>query len=105
MSHSLKVLYTSRISNRVVTTSSPGRFSMALGAGPAPKAMEKRPGDEVGVVNLVFSRGRGEGCLFEGGRLFQILSLRRGANSKRGAYLKLSANSSIYSTQKTNQKS
>jgi len=33
----------------------------------------------------------GEGWrLFEGGRLFQILSLRR------GAYLKLGANSSIY---------
>ena len=30
------------------------------------------------------------------GRLLQILSLRRGANSKRGAYLKLGANSSIY---------
>ena len=30
------------------TTSSPGRFSLALGAGrPAPKAREKRPGDEV----------------------------------------------------------
>ena len=29
-------------------TSSPGRFSLALGAGrPAPKAREKRPGDEV----------------------------------------------------------
>ena len=31
-----------------------------------------------------------------GGRLLQILNLRRGANSKRGAYLKLGANSSIY---------
>ena len=31
-----------------------------------------------------------------GARLLQILSLRRGANSKRGAYLKLGANSSIY---------
>ena len=30
-----------------------------------------------------------------GGRLLQILSLRRGANSKLGAYLKLGANSSI----------
>ena len=30
------------------TTSSPGRFSLALGA-PAPKAREKRPGDEVGM--------------------------------------------------------
>ena len=35
-------------------------------------------------------------CLFEGGRLLQILSLRRGANWKRGAYLKLGANSNIY---------
>ena len=34
--------------------------------------------------------------LFEGGRLLQILNLRRGANSKQGAYLKLGANSSIY---------
>ena len=34
--------------------------------------------------------------MFEGGRLLQILSLRRGANSRRGAYLKLGANSSIY---------
>ena len=48
------------------------------------------------VPKLIFSRGRGEGRLFEGGRLLQILSLRRGANSKRGAYLKLGANSSIY---------
>ena len=31
-----------------------------------------------------------------GGRLFHILSLRRGANSKRRAHLKLGANSSIY---------
>ena len=36
------------------------------------------------------------GRLFEGGRLLQILSLKRGANSKVGAYLKLGANSSIY---------
>ena len=41
------------------------------------------------VMNLVFSRGKR-------GRLFQILSLRRGANSKRGGYLKLGANLSIY---------
>ena len=42
-------------------------------------------------------RGRW-GRSFEGvgGRLLQVLSLRRGANSKRGAYLKLGANSSIY---------
>ena len=32
----------------VETTSSPGRFSLAF---PAPKAREKRPGDEVGVEN------------------------------------------------------
>ena len=48
------------------------------------------------VPKLIFSRGRGEGRLFEGGRLLQILSLRRVANSKRGAYLKLGANLSIY---------
>ena len=42
--------------------------------------------------------GGGGGALFEGGCLFQILSLRRGVNSKRGAYLKLGANSSINST-------
>ena len=46
------------------------------------------------VPKLIFSRGTGGG-LFEGGRLLQILSLRRDANSKRGAYLKLGANSSI----------
>ena len=40
--------------------------------------------------------GGGGGHLFEGGRSLQILNLRRGANSKRGAYLKLGANSSIY---------
>ena len=34
--------------------------------------------------------------LFEGGHLLQILSLTRGTNSKRGAYLKLGANSSLY---------
>ena len=33
-----------------------------------------------------------------GGRLLQILSFRRVANSKRGAYSKLGANSSIYGT-------
>ena len=47
------------------------------------------------VPKLIFSRGREE-RLFEGGRLLQILSVRRGANSKRGAYLKLGANLSIY---------
>ena len=46
-----------------------------------------------------FFSGKGGGGrrLLEGGRLLQILNLRRGANSKRGAYLKLGANSSIYS--------
>ena len=50
------------------------------------------------VPKLIFSRGRGGGGgrLFKGRRLLQILSLRRGANSKRGAYLKLGANLSIY---------
>ena len=42
------------------------------------------------VLNLAFFLGG------EGKRLFQILSLRRGANSKRGAYLKVGANSSNY---------
>ena len=42
------------------------------------------------VLNLAFFLGG------EGKRLFQILSLRRGANSKRGAYLKEGANSSNY---------
>ena len=37
---------------------------------------------------------RAEGT--EGGRLLQILRLRRATNSKRGAYLKLGANSNIY---------
>ena len=41
------------------------------------------------VPKLIFSQGRGEGRLFEGGRLLKILSLMR------GAYLKLGANSSI----------
>ena len=52
------------------------------------------------VPNLVFSLRRvvGEVALIWRGDLFQILSLRRGANSKRGAYLKLGAKSSIYST-------
>ena len=51
------------------------------------------------VPKLIFSRGRGGGGrLFEGGHLLQILSLRRGTNSKRGAYLKLGTNSSIYGT-------
>ena len=44
---------------------------------------------------LANSRGLG-GRLFKGGSLLQILSLRRGANSKPGADLKLGANSSIY---------
>ena len=38
----------------------------------------------------------GEGGAYFKGRLLQILSLRRGANAKRGAYLKLGTNSSIY---------
>ena len=42
----------------------------------------------------LFSRGGGR--LLEGGRLFQNLSPRGGANSKRGAYWKLGAYSSIY---------
>ena len=48
----------------------------------------------------VFSRGGG-GRLLEGGRLFQNLSPRGGANSKRGAYWKLGAYSSIYGNIKT----
>ena len=43
-----------------------------------------------------FSGDGGGGAYLKGGRLLQILNLRRGANSKRGAYLKLGANSSIY---------
>ena len=46
------------------------------------------------VPKLIFSRGK-RGRLFEGGRLLQILTYRRGANSRRGAYLKLGTNSSI----------
>ena len=42
------------------------------------------------VPNLVFSRGRGVGGAYPN------FNFRRGANSKRGAYLKLGANSSIY---------
>ena len=39
---------------QLYATSSPGRFSLALGAGrPAPKAREKRPGDEV-VLGMEF---------------------------------------------------
>ena len=49
----------------------------------------KLPYTENRVPSLVFFSG-------EVGRLFQILSLRRGANSKPGAYLKLGANSSIH---------
>ena len=39
------------------------------------------------------------GALIRRGRLFIIFSLKGGANSKRGAYLKLGANSSIYGKQ------
>ena len=35
------------------------------------------------------------GCLFGGGCLFQIVSLRRGSNLKQGTYLKLGANLNI----------
>ena len=45
-----------------------------------------------------FSSGEGGGALIWKGLLLQILSLRRGVNSKRGAYLKLGPNSSIYGT-------
>ena len=48
----------------------------------------------------LFSRGGGR--LLEGGRLFQNLSPRGGANSKRGAYWKLGAYSSIYGMQYPN---
>ena len=48
------------------------------------------------IVFLGGGSGGGGGRLFEEGRLLQILSLRRGVNSKRVAYLKLGANSSIY---------
>ena len=40
--------------------------------------------------------GEGGGRLLEGGRLLNILSLKRGAYSKGGAYWKLGAYSSIY---------
>ena len=49
------------------------------------------------VPKLDFSKGKSGGCSFEGGHLLQILTLRRGTNSKRGAYSKLGGNSSIYS--------
>ena len=47
------------------------------------------------VLNLIFFSGEGR-CLFEGGSLFQIISLRWGAYLKQGAYLKLGTNLSIY---------
>ena len=43
-----------------------------------------------------FFSGEGGGRLFEVGAYYKFLSLRRGANSKRGTYLKLGADSSIY---------
>ena len=45
------------------------------------------------VPKLIFSRRIGGGGLIKS---LKVLSIRRGANSKRGAYLKLGANSSIY---------
>ena len=49
------------------------------------------------LIDNYFLQTQGdEGHLFKGGRLLKILSLKRGASSKRGAYLKLGANSSIY---------
>ena len=48
--------------------------------------------------NSFFLGGRGGGALIRRGRLFNNFSLRGGANSKGGAYLKLGANSSIYGT-------
>ena len=53
--------------------------------------------------------GDGGGRLLEGGRLLNILSLRRGAYWKGGAYWKLGAYSSIYgkcqhATEKINAK-
>ena len=47
-------------------------------------------------IFFVFFLGEGWGCLFEGGCLFNIFSLKGGANSKGGAYLEEGANSSIY---------
>ena len=50
------------------------------------------------VPNPVFfflREGRGGAYLKRDGRLFQIVSLRRGTYSKRGTYLKLDANLSI----------
>ena len=44
---------------------------------------------KVPYTSSIFFGGRGGGCFF------QILSLQRSANSKRGAYLKLGTNTSI----------
>ena len=46
--------------------------------------------------NSFFLGGRGGGALIRRGRLFNNFSLKGGANSMEGAYLKLGANSSIY---------
>jgi len=43
-----------------------------------------------------FFSGDGGGAYLKGGAYYKFLNLRRGANSKRGTYLKLGANSSIY---------
>ena len=62
------------------------------------KCSNQRPGRFFNFLRregALIRRGR----FFGGGRLLQILSLRRGANSKRGVYLKLGANSSIYGKQ------
>ena len=48
------------------------------------------------VPKLIFFSGQGGGAYLKGGRLLQILSLRRGANLKRDTYLKLGAYLSIY---------
>ena len=48
---------------------------------------------EYRVTNLVFSRGSGGGG---GVGAYPNFNLRRGANSKRGAYLTLGTNSRIY---------
>ena len=54
------------------------------------QANEKQTRTTLKNINFVLLRGRKGGW----GRLFQILSLWQGVNSKRGAYFKLGANSS-----------
>ena len=50
------LLFNFNLQYRSISTSSPGRFSLALEVGPNSKAREKHPGDDVGLIYATFNK-------------------------------------------------